>query len=111
VIESGYNPGEFTRARGGLQFIPSTGRRYGLQKNWWYDGRRDVLAATRAALDYRQQLARAIRRLVSRAGCLYTGAENGVTRAIAQNRAKRKPTDYRACGCRGDPQLRAKLQW
>ena len=36
--------------------MPSTGRKYGLQQNFWYDGRRDVLAATRAALDYLQFL-------------------------------------------------------
>src|SRR3954467_6544889 len=51
MIESAYNPVAYSRARavGIWQFMPSTGKRYGLQQNWWYDGRRDVLAATRAA--------------------------------------------------------------
>ena len=53
MIESAYNPQAYSRMRaaGLWQFIPSTGKRYGLQQNFWYDGRRDVLAATHAALD------------------------------------------------------------
>jgi len=95
MIESGYNPGAYSRAHaaGIWQFIPSTGRRYGLQQNWWYDGRRDVLAATRAALDYLQQLHEQFDDWPL-ALAAYNYGENGVSRAIAQNRAKRKPTDY-----------------
>lgn len=95
MIESGYNPGAYSRAHaaGIWQFIPSTGRRYGLQQNWWYDGRRDVLAATRAALDYLQQLHAQFDDW-GLALAAYNWGENGVARAIAQNRAKRKPTDY-----------------
>ncbi len=44
------------KASGLWQFIPSTGKIYGLEQNAWYDGRRDVLQATRAALDYLQNL-------------------------------------------------------
>jgi membrane-bound lytic murein transglycosylase D len=95
MIESGYNPGAYSRAHaaGIWQFIPSTGRRYGLQQNWWYDGRRDVLAATRAALDYLQQLHTQFDDW-SLALAAYNWGENGVSRAIAKNHAKRKPTDY-----------------
>ncbi len=97
MIESGYNPGAYSRAHaaGIWQFIPSTGRRYGLQQDWWYDGRRDVLAATRAALDYLQKLHAQFDDWPL-ALAAYNWGENGVARAIAQNRAKRKPTDYRS---------------
>ena len=40
------------QAAGLWQFIPSTGKIYGLKQNWWYDGRRDIHASTQAALDY-----------------------------------------------------------
>jgi membrane-bound lytic murein transglycosylase D len=58
MIESAYNPLALSpmKASGIWQFIPSTGKVYGLKQNAWYDGRRDVLTATRAALDYLQNL-------------------------------------------------------
>jgi membrane-bound lytic murein transglycosylase D len=58
MIESAYNPMALSpmKASGIWQFIPSTGKVYGLKQNAWYDGRRDVLVATRAALDYLQNL-------------------------------------------------------
>ena len=95
MIESAYNPVAFSRARavGIWQFMPSTGRRYGLQQNWWYDGRRDVLAATRAALDYLEKLHEEFDDW-QLALAAYNWGENGVSRAITHNRAKRKPTGY-----------------
>jgi membrane-bound lytic murein transglycosylase D len=58
IIESAFNPQAMSpmKASGIWQFIPSTGKVYGLQQNAWYDGRRDILLATRAALDYLQNL-------------------------------------------------------
>lgn len=58
MIESAYNPLALSpmKASGMWQFIPSTGKIYGLKQNAWYDGRRDVITATRAALDYLQKL-------------------------------------------------------
>jgi len=58
VVESGFQPFALsTSAAAGLwQFIPGTGKLYGLEQNWWYDGRRDVVESTRAALDYLQKL-------------------------------------------------------
>lgn len=95
MIESAYNPIAYSRARavGIWQFMPSTGKRYGLQQNWWYDGRRDVMAATRAALDYLEKLHEEFDDW-QLALAAYNWGENGVTRAIAHNRAKRKPTRY-----------------
>lgn len=58
MIESAYNPMALSpqKASGIWQFIPATGRIYGLQQNAWYDGRRDILQATQAALDYLARL-------------------------------------------------------
>ncbi|MES9848684.1 MAG: transglycosylase SLT domain-containing protein, partial [Candidatus Thiodiazotropha sp.] len=54
AVESAYRPFAYSpgRAAGMWQFIPTTGRYYGLKQNWWYDGRRDIVASTHAALDY-----------------------------------------------------------
>ncbi|HWQ39081.1 MAG TPA: LysM peptidoglycan-binding domain-containing protein [Burkholderiales bacterium] len=95
MIESAYNPNAHSRARasGIWQFIPSTGRKYGLQQDWWYDGRRDVIAATRAALDYLETLHAEFRDW-NLALAAYNWGENGVRRAILRNRALRKPTTY-----------------
>jgi peptidoglycan lytic transglycosylase D len=96
MIESAYNPVAYSRARavGIWQFMPSTGKRYGLQQNWWYDGRRDVLAATRAALDYLEKLHEEFNDW-QLALAAYNWGENGVSRAITRNRAQSKPTAYR----------------
>src|SRR3954470_21619814 len=97
MIESAYNPQAYSRARasGIWQFMPATGRKYGLQQDFWYDGRRDVLAATRAALDYLQFLHDMFGDW-ELALAAYNWGENGVMRAIAKNRAQHKPTNYAA---------------
>lgn len=53
-VESAYNPNAYSRAHasGLWQFIPSTGRHYNLEQDWWRDQRRDPVASTNAALDY-----------------------------------------------------------
>jgi len=58
MIESAFNPQALSpmKASGIWQFMPATGKVYGLQQNAWYDGRRDILQATNAALDYLQKL-------------------------------------------------------
>ena len=95
MIESAYNPQAYSRshASGMWQFIPSTGKIYGLRQNFWYDGRRDVLAATGAALDY-------LAKLHDQFGdwnlalAAYNWGEGAVSRAIARNQARGLPTDY-----------------
>jgi membrane-bound lytic murein transglycosylase D len=54
IVESAYDPFAYShgRAAGLWQMIPGTARRFGVRQNWWYDGRRDVVDSTRAALDY-----------------------------------------------------------
>ena len=53
-VETGYDAIAYShgRAAGLWQFIPGTGKMYGLKQDWWYDGRRDVVASTQAALNY-----------------------------------------------------------
>jgi len=95
VIESAYNPTAYSKAHasGIWQFIPATGRNYGLKQNWWYDGRRDVTAATRAALDYLEKLHGMFGdwRLALAA---YNWGEGAVGRAIERNQRQGLPTDY-----------------
>ena len=52
LVESAFNPTAVSgaKAAGLWQFMPATGRHYGLEQTFWYDGRRDVLGATNAAL-------------------------------------------------------------
>jgi membrane-bound lytic murein transglycosylase D len=58
MVESAFNPVAYSRAHasGLWQFIPSTGKSYNLKQDWWIDQRRDVVAATSAALDYLQYI-------------------------------------------------------
>ncbi|MDA0688112.1 MAG: LysM peptidoglycan-binding domain-containing protein [Proteobacteria bacterium] len=58
MVESTFNPSARSRdnAVGLWQFLPNTGEGYGLQQDFWYDGRRDPYASTRAALDYLEVL-------------------------------------------------------
>ena len=95
MIESAYNPVAYSRAHasGIWQFIPSTGKDFGLRQNWWYDGRRDVIAATNAALDYLEKLYGMFNDW-NLALASYNWGEGAVSRAIERNRARGLPTDY-----------------
>ncbi|GGP26775.1 lytic transglycosylase [Silvimonas amylolytica] len=95
MIESAYNPKAESpaRAAGMWQFIPDTGKRYGLERTWWYDGRRDVVAATQAALDYLEEL-HGMFGDWQLALASYNWGENAVARAIAKNQAAGLPTDF-----------------
>ena len=95
MIESAFNPNAYSRshAAGIWQFIPSTGRNYGLKQNWWVDNRRNVIAATNAALDYLQNLHDMFGDW-ELALAAYNWGEGSVARAIARNEAKGLPTDY-----------------
>jgi len=95
MIESAYNPVAYSRshASGIWQFIPSTGKLYGLEQNWWQDERRDVISATRAALDYLQKLYDMFGAW-ELALASYNWGEGAVSRAIARNAARGLPGDY-----------------
>ena len=96
AIESAYQPHAYSRARavGLWQFIPSTGRLYGLKANWWYDGRRDVMASTQAALDYLEKLSKDFNGDWQLALAAYNCGEGKVARLIAHNRRKGLSTAY-----------------
>ncbi len=96
AIESAYRPSAYSRARavGLWQFTSSTGRLYGLKRNWWYDERRDVLASTNAALDYLQNLHRDFHGSWDLALAAYNAGEGTVMQAIAHNRALGLSTSY-----------------
>ena len=96
VVESAFNPTALSRAKaaGLWQFIPSTGRRFGLKQNIYYDGRRDIVESTRAALDYLQFLANEFDGDWLLAIAAYNAGEMNVSRAIKRNQAKGLPTDF-----------------
>jgi len=95
MIESAFNPGAYStsRASGIWQFIPSTGKNFGMQQNWWYDGRRDVISATNGALDYLQKLHDMFGDW-ELALAAYNWGEGAVQRAQARNRKRRLPVNY-----------------
>ena len=96
VIESAFDPFAYShgRASGIWQFIPSTGKAYGLNQDWWYDGRRDIVASTNAALDYLQRLAKRFDDDYLLALAAYNAGGGTVNKAIRRNRKAGKPTDY-----------------
>jgi membrane-bound lytic murein transglycosylase D len=96
VIESAFEPYAYSRARaaGIWQFISDTGRRFGLKQDWWYDGRRDPVEATRAALDYLQALHEEFDGDWLLAVAAYNCGELTVSRAIQRNQRLGKPTDF-----------------
>ena len=95
MVESSFNPMAYSRAHasGLWQFIPGTGKRYELTQNWWYDGRRDIVASTSAALDYLQDIYQ-MHGDWHLALASYNWGENAVARAVEKNKAAGLPTDF-----------------
>ena len=95
MVESSFNPMAYSRAHasGLWQFIPGTGKRYELTQNWWYDGRRDIVASTAAALDYLNDIYQ-MHGDWHLALASYNWGENAVARALEKNRIANLPLDY-----------------
>ncbi|TYP85842.1 membrane-bound lytic murein transglycosylase D [Nitrosomonas communis] len=96
IIESAFDPLAYSsqHASGLWQIIPSTGKAFGLEQNWWHDERRDVVAATRAALDYLQRLYKMFGdwKLTLAA---YNCGEGMLKRYIDENYKEKEPINFR----------------
>lgn len=96
IVESAYDPFAYShgRAAGLWQMIPGTAKRFGIKQNWWYDGRRDVVDSTRAALDYLEYLEELNDGNWLNAIASYNSGEGNVLRAARKNRKAGKPIDF-----------------
>lgn len=96
IIESAYQPQARSHkgAAGIWQFMAATARHFGLKQSWWYDGRRDIVASTRAALDYLDVLNDHFDGDWLLTLAAYNCGEGTVLRAIKRNREAGKATDF-----------------
>lgn len=103
MVESGYNPHAYSwaRAMGLWQFISSTGRLYKLDRNWWYDERKDPIKSTHAAAQFLKDLYEQFGSW-ELAMAAYNGGPGRVSRTIKRQktidfwkmRLKRQTMDY-----------------
>lgn len=95
-VESAYNPYAYSPsgAAGLWQFIPSTGSLYGLEQNRWYEGRRDIVESTDAAIRYIQALNAQFNGDWLLTFAAYNGGPGTVQRAIEANRRRGLDTDF-----------------
>jgi len=95
-VESAFDPHATSSANaaGLWQIVPQTGRNYGLKNNQWYDGRRDVVASTTAALDMMQYLNRMFNGDWLLTIAAYNSGEGRVMQAVKANKRQGKPTNF-----------------
>ena len=96
AIESAFKPNAKSRsnASGLWQFVPATGRDFGLNEDWWYDGRRDALASTEAALTYLTRLNKMFDGDWFLTLAAYNAGPGTLQRAIKANRKKNRGIEY-----------------
>ncbi|MEZ9563777.1 LysM peptidoglycan-binding domain-containing protein [Vibrio artabrorum] len=96
VVESSFDVFAYSHgsAAGLWQFISGTGKAYGLEQDFWYDGRRDVTASTDAALDFLSDLNRRFDGNWSHAIAAYNSGGGRVNSAIRKNKKLGKPIDF-----------------
>ncbi|MXS85697.1 LysM peptidoglycan-binding domain-containing protein [Nitrosomonas sp. HPC101] len=95
IIESAFDPDAYSHrhAAGLWQFIPSTAKAFGLEQNWWHDERRDIIAATQAALDYLQMLYKMFGNW-KLALAAYNWGQGSLKKAIDENHGGDKSVNY-----------------
>lgn len=96
IIESAYYPLAYSGAgaAGLWQLMPGTASRFGLKRNWWYDGRRDIFASTNAALGYLSYLQHYFNGNWLLALAAYDAGEGTIQAAIRRNELAGKDTDF-----------------
>jgi membrane-bound lytic murein transglycosylase D len=96
VVESAFVPDAYSKAdaSGLWQFVPATGKEYGLQQNDWYDGRRDIYASTKAATTYLKELSETFDGDWLLALASYNCGKGRVKKSIERNEGRNLPTDY-----------------
>jgi len=96
IVESAYIPyGVSNKSATGLwQFMPVAAKRFKLEQNWWYDGRRDIVESTRAALDYFEFFHRTLGQDWLNAIAAFNSGEGRVGREIAKNKRNNLTTDF-----------------
>jgi len=96
VVESAFDPFAYShgRAAGLWQFVPATGKYFGLSQSWWHDDRRDVIAATDAALTYLDRLATRFDGDYTLALAAYNAGGGRISSAMRRNRNAGKPENY-----------------
>ena len=96
IVESAFDPFAYShgRASGIWQFVPRTGKSFGLKQNWWYDGRRDIVASTDAALTYLERMHKRFNGDWLLALASYNSGAGNVIKAIRKNERLGRPTDF-----------------
>jgi len=96
IVESAYQAFAYShgRASGMWQIIPSTGRFLGLKQNWWYDGRRDIIESTHAAISYLDSLAQQFDGDWELALAAYNAGPGKIRSAVRYNNKRKRKTDF-----------------
>lgn len=96
IVESAYEPFAYShgRAAGLWQFVPYTAKSFGMDINWWYDGRRDVHASTLGAMAFLKYLHKRFNGNWLHALAAYNSGEGRVRKEIRKNKERGLPTDF-----------------